>query len=431
MPDHGAPLYDADAEMSVLGAVLLAPAVLDEIEGRLSVGDFYRPAHDAIYAAMLGLHEHGQALDAVTVVAELQRRGDLRKVGGAPYVHELLANTPTPANVSYYVTIVAELAIRRRLRAAGVRAQQLAGTLDLSVEDAIEAARMEVDESSRSVAELHMIGDELGQTIARLDEPDDAAPTPWSDLNRYIGGLRPGGLYIIGARPGVGKSLMASDLARSAAERGGVAFSSLEMSRQEVHDRMMSAVSGVQYARFVTRSLDARDVERLTRHVDALEALPISIDDRPSISITDIRSHARTLARRGPLACVIVDYLQLMASPRGDRRPRHEIVGDYSRSLKILARELHVPVVALCQLNRASTARADQRPTMADLRESGSLEQDANVILLLHVEEDDPTVMHVAVAKNRSGGTGPLKLAREGHYARLSSIAWQPSDALV
>lgn len=431
MSDETSPLYDATAEASVLGAVLLQPAALDEIEGRLSVGDFYRPANDAVYAAMLGLHEHGQAVDAVTVVAELQRRGDLVKAGGAPYVHDLLANTPTAANAGYYVRIVSELAIRRRLHAAGIRASQIATARDVPVEDAIEAARAEIDDSSRSVAELHMIGDELGQSIARLDEPDTAIPTPWSDLNHLIGGLRPGGLYIVGARPGVGKSLMASDLAREAAKHGGVAFSSLEMSRQEVHDRMMAATSSVHYSRFVTRSLTADDVDRLSQHVDALEALPISIDDRPSITITDIRSHARTLARRGPLGAVIVDYLQLMASPRGDRRPRHEVVGDFSRSLKILARELNVPVVALSQLNRGSTTRADQRPTMADLRESGSLEQDANVIILLHVEEEDPTVMHVAVAKNRSGGTGPVKLSRQGHYARLANMAWQPAGTLV
>lgn len=432
MSDHEGPqLYDAGAETSVLGAVLLSPAVLDDVEGRLSVGDFYRPAHDAIYASMLSLREHGQAVDAITVVAELQRRGELTRVGGAPYVHEILAGTPTAANVGYYVRIVSDLAVRRRLRAAGVRAQQIASSLDLSVEEAIEAARAEIDDSSRSVAELHMVGDELGRSIARLDEPDTATPTPWRDLNQLIGGLRPGGLYIIGARPGVGKSLMASDLARECAKSGGVAFSSLEMSREEVHDRMMAATASVPYARFVTRSLEAADIDRLGRHVEALESLPISIDDRPAITITDIRSHARTLARRGPLAAVIVDYLQLMASPKGDRRPRHEVVGDFSRSLKILARELNVPVVALSQLNRGSTARADQRPTMADLRESGSLEQDANVVLLLHVEEDDPTIMHVAVAKNRAGGTGPIKLAREGHYARLGNVQWRPTDVLV
>jgi replicative DNA helicase len=429
--EEQSPLYDAHAEMSVLGAVLLSSNALHEVEHRLSVGDFYRPAHDAVYGAMLTIRARGESVDAVTVSAELTRRGELVRIGGAPYLHDLLSGVPTAANVGYYVRIVSELATRRRLRQAGMRAQQIATTMDTPIDEGIEQARAEIDDSSRSIAELHLIGDELGQAISRLDQPDPAHPTPWPDLNHLINGLRGGGLYIIGARPGVGKSLMASDLAREMAKHGGVAFSSLEMSRQEVYERMMAATAGVPYARFVTRSLSSDDYRRLEDPAEHLETLPISIDDRPTITITDIRSHARTMARRGPLAAVIVDYLQLMTTPRGDRRPRHEIVGDFSRSLKILARELDVPVVALSQLNRASASRADQRPTMADLRESGSLEQDANVILLLHVEDEDPTTMHVAVVKNRQGGTGKIRLAREGHYARLGNFAWRPTDALM
>jgi replicative DNA helicase len=421
------PPADNAAEMSVLGAMMLSPTAFDDVTDILTSSDFYRPTHEAIYTALLALHKRGEPVDATTAKSELQHRGELAQVGGAPYLHDCLETVPTAANAAYYARIVSRLAARRRLIAAGTRITQMGYmTGGGDVDTLIEEARTEVDACSHSIAELHLIGDDLGKTIVRLSEPDNAYPTPWSDLNFLIGGLRPGGLYIVGARPGVGKSLMANGLVMALAKHGGVAFNSLEMSNHEVYERMLSAVSNVPYARFVARKLEPADYQRLDEHVGDLEALPISVDDRAAVTVTDIRSHARTMARRGPLAGIVVDFLQLMSTPRGDRRPRHEIVGEMSRSLKILARELDVPVVALSQLNRGSTSRADQRPTMADLRESGSLEQDANVIILLHVEEDDPTTMQVAVAKNRSGLTGPLKLARRGEFARLDNYQRAP-----
>ena len=186
------------------------------------------------------------------------------------------------------------------------------------------------------------------------------------------------------------------------------------MTRGEVHNRLLASIGKVNMGHLTRRELDARDWDAIARTRTAIAELPISIDDRSAVTTTDIRSHARTIARRGPLAAVIVDYLQLMTTARGDKRPRHEVVTEMSRDLKILAKDLGVPVITLSQLNRASEARTDRRPTMADLRESGSLEQDSNVVLLLHVEESDETTMHVAVAKNRQGATGGFQLIRRG-----------------
>lgn len=423
------PPADPHAEMSVLGSMMLSRAALDEVTEILAPGDFYRPAHEAMYAALVALWKTGSPVDGMTAVAELERRGDLERVGGAPYVHDCVSTPPTAANASYYARIVAAFATRRRMIAAGTRVTQMGYQPgDDTLDDLIERARSEIDSCARSISDVHLIADDLADTIRRFEEPDDAIPTPWSDLNYLIGGLKPGALYIVGARPGVGKSLMASGLARACAEKGGVVFNSLEMSNHEVYERMLAAESSIEYRRFTNRSLTGADYERMGPAVDTLTALPISVDDRAGVGVTDVRSHARSMARRGPLSAVIVDYLQLMRTPAGDRRPRHEVVGDMSRSLKLLAKEMHVPVVAVCQLNRASTSRADQKPTMADLRESGSLEQDANVVILLHVDDDgDPSEMRVHVAKNRMGQTGATKLKREGHYARLVTAPWRPA----
>lgn len=427
---HRAPPHDNDAEMSTLGAMMLSGAAIDDVMDLIEAGDFYRPAHEALFASIAHLHAHGEPVDAVTVAGELQRRGDLARVGGAPYLHDLVAKVPTAANAAYYARIVRERGTARRLVEAGIRIVQM-GYQGTDGDADVENARREVDAVGRAVSGLRMISDELVGTVLALDEPVESIPSPWPDLNHLIGGLRPGGLYIFGARPGVGKSLMANGLAIGLAKHGGVAINNLEMSTREIHERMLSAVSDVPYTRIVNRCLEPGDRILLEERVDRLESLPISIDDRPGISTTDVRSHARTLARRGPLAGVIVDYLQLMASPRGDRRPRHEIVGDMSRSLKILAKELHVPVIALSQLNRGPEGRVDKRPTMGDLRESGSLEQDADVVVLLHVEENDPSTLFVSVQKNRQGQSGGFQLVRRGHVQRLDSRAWQPTDVVA
>ncbi|WP_125777171.1 replicative DNA helicase [Antribacter gilvus] len=412
----------ADQETAIVGLAMRDATVIDD--AHLVGADFAAPQLGALWDLMTRLRRDGQPCDPATVVANLGRL-EVRGIDAAD-VAALYGDAPG-AGADHYAGLVSDAATRRRLAMSGLRVQQIAEAADTAAE-AVEMARAEIDACSRSVAGLHMLGDEIRATLERLDHPDTAIPTPWADLNHLIGGLRPGRLYIVGARPGVGKSLMANGLAVGLSAHGGVAVNNLEMSRHEVHERLLSAESGVPLSRIITRRLDGEHRLALAAAEVELERLPISIDDRAFVSITDVRSHARSLSRSAfGLSGVIVDYLQLMSTPRGDKRPRHEVVGDMSRGLKVLAKELDVPVVALSQLNRGSEARTDKRPTMADLRESGNLEQDADVIVLLHVEEDDPTTMHVAVAKNRSGMTGVLKLRRQGSFARLDNPTWAPA----
>jgi replicative DNA helicase len=414
----------ADAEAAIVGLALHGHTEIDE--AHLIGDDFQSPKLGALWDLTARLRHQGEPADPATIVAHLPR---LEVRGIEPEdISSLYGNAPVGA-VEHYARLVADAATRRRLRVVGTRIVQLADATETAGE-AVELARGEVDACSTSIAGLHMIEDNLGETIRRLDQPTVAIPTPWREMNYLIGGLRPGGLYIIGARPGVGKSLMANGLALGLARHGGVAYNNLEMSRHEVFERMLAAVSSVRYGKFVDRTLQAEDYRRIEAHVDGLSGLPISLDDRSTVTVTDIRSHARTLARRGPLAGIVVDYLQLMGSGavKGDRRARHEIVGEISRSLKILAKELNVPVIALSQLKRPDSSRADKNPTMSDLRESGSLEQDADVVLLLHVDEEtDPTKMLVAAAKNRQGRTGWFPLGRQGEYARLVDAKWTPA----
>lgn len=425
------PPHDTAAEQSVLGAMLMTRDAIDEVTEILTPGDFYKPAHETVYGVIVALHRKGEPVDPVTVVAELQKRGELARIGGAPYIHDMLAGTPTASNVGYYARIVAKLATRRRVIQAGTRIVDLgyAGEDDDAL---VETARAEVDACGRSIGALHLVADTLAATIDSLESPEPpSVPTPWHDLNHLIGGWRPGGFYVVGARPAVGKSLVALGAALGLAHHGGVAWQSLEMPEPEVHERALSALSGVLLSKFKDHRLDQDDWAKVAPAAAQLAELPISVDDRPSVTVTDIRSHARSLNRKHPLAAVIVDYVQLMSAPRGDRRDRHVIVGEFSRELKKLAMEMRIPVIALSQLNRASELRQDKRPTMADLRESGSIEQDADVVVLLHVEEDDPTTLHAAVAKNRHGDTGTLRLLRRGHIARLDNYAWEPSRAIA
>lgn len=414
----------ADAEAAIVGLALRGHPEIDE--AHLIGDDFHNPRLGALWDLTARLRHQGGPADPATVASHLPR---LEVRGVEPEdIASLFGNAPA-GGVEHYAGLVTDAATRRRLRVVGSRIVQLADVTDTAVE-AVEIARGEVDACTTSIAGLHLIEDHLAETIRRLDEPTVAMPTPWRELNYLIGGLRPGGLYIVGARPGVGKSLMANGLALSLARQGGVAYNNLEMSRHEVFERMLAAVASVRYGKFVDRSLAEEDYRKIEAHVEGLERMPISLDDRSSVTVTDVRSHARTLARRGPLAGVVVDYLQLMGSGavKGDRRPRHEIVGEISRSLKILAKDLGVPVVALSQLKRPDSAHADKQPTMADLRESGSLEQDADVVILLHVdEEQDPTSMKVAVAKNRQGRTGWFPLEKQGEYARLVDKRWTPA----
>jgi replicative DNA helicase len=279
-----------------------------------------------------------------------------------------------------------------------------------------ETARKRLDDAvGIKQHKINFITDEIADTIDAMQQPSKAYPTPWALLTKAIGGFRAGSLYTIGARPGKGKTSIGLQCAMTLSRNGAVAFASLEMGRMELHKRIISIGASIPMESTMNNSLTQSEWERLARFKEEIRP-NIAIDDRAEVSIHDIRSFARSVNRVMPLRGVIVDYLQLMSSK--DNRPRHEIVAEMSRQLKILARDLEVPVIALSQLNRNSEMRSDKKPSLADLRESGAIEQDSDVVILLHQEDD---LILLDIAKNRQGPPALVKLRWEGEYARAVS----------
>lgn len=414
------PSHDAVAEQSALGAMLINRDIITDITDVLDGGDFYQPNHETIYRTILDIHAAGSPVDPITVNDALTKAGEIDRVGGPAYLHRLATIVPSPSAGAYYAEIIAHAATRRRLRAAGRKIQDLAdGGGD--VDELVEASRREVDLTSRATRSVvQSFGETIDVMLGSLDEEINHHPTPWAALNQIIGGLRPGALYVVGARPSVGKSVIALNLAKGLTGYGSVAFSSLEMSNNDLQIRAVSGDLNIDVARLIERDLTPGDWAKIRDRRAAWDQVPLFVDDRSGVTITDIKRFARSVNRRKPLAGIVVDYLQLMSQPHGDKRPRHEFVADMSRQLKIMAMDMQIPVIALSQLNRASEARQDKMPMLSDLRESGAVEQDADVVILLHREimGDKRDELSLLVAKNRHGATGLAELAFWGHYSK-------------
>lgn len=424
-----APIAHDDAERHVLGSMLHSRRAIEEVAAVLEAADFHAPKHEVIYAAILAMHNAGDGVDPVTLAGRLVRDGSITQAGGQLYLADLYGTPPTTTNVAFYARIVADQAVRRRLHAAATRIIQLTTSGEGDVAQIAEMARGELDAARRATATTSWVADRIDESIEALEEAPTFHATPWRDLNDVLNGWRPGAFYVVAARPGVGKSIAGLDAAIGLTSRGPVALSSIEMPEREMHFRLIANRAGVPISRLDKRELTPADWDKIARHRAEIGGLPISIDDRGHATVADVISHARSVARRAPIGGVVIDYLQLLSSPRGERRPRHEVVGDYSRSLKVLAKELDCPVIALAQLNRKSAERADKRPELTDLRESGSIEQDADVVLLLHENENDETDLDVLIAKNRHGSRGAVKLVRRGWFSRLDDVAWSPTRA--
>ena len=420
--DLGPQASRANAEQTLIGTAILYPRDLPDVED-LDPGDFEDIRLGALWRVLCAMSHTREPINLPTVVEALPRIPQAERNGLDQESLADLVHIAQYGRIGYYATLVQAAAARRRLRIAAGRIAQMADAgLDPAV--IVETARGEIDRAHTSTADVAVVQDRIGATITEWDQPTRTNPTPWPTLNAIIGGWRPGALYVIGARPGVGKTLAAVEAAIGLAATGPVAFSSLEMPEAELHARLVANLAHVSVARIDRRELTENDHRKINDARHRL-ALPISIDDRGLVTTTDIRSHARSLARRhGHLAGIIVDYLQLMTGPRGDRRPRHEVVASFSRDLKLLAKDLDCPVIALSQLNRGSTERADARPRLSDLRESGAVEQDSDVVLLLHEDEDDETHLSVHVAKNRHGARGDANLIRRGWYSQLTEHTW-------
>ena len=431
------PPQDIAAEQCVLGGMMLSKDAIADVVEVLRGPDFYKPAHQAVYDAIIDLYGRGEPADAVTVAAELSKRGEIARIGGAPYLHTLISSVPTAANAGYYAKIVQERAILRRLVEAGTRIVQLAYSTG-DADDVVDQAQAEVYAvTERRASEDYLRLSEIME--GALDEIDainsrggqlTGVPTGFADLDQLTNGLHPGQLVIVAGRPSLGKSALAVDFLRSAAIKHGLpsCIFSLEMGRNEITMRLLSAESRVPLHSMRSGTMTDQDWTRLARRMGEVSSAPLFIDDSPNMSLMEIRAKCRRLKQRHDLRLVIVDYLQLMSSPRRVENRQQE-VSEFSRSLKLLAKELDVPVVALSQLNRGPEQRADKKPQLSDLRESGSLEQDADVVILLHREDayerESPRAgeADLIVAKHRNGPTATVTVAFQGHYSRFVDMA--------
>jgi replicative DNA helicase len=431
------PPQDIAAEQCVLGGMMLSKDAIADVVEVLRGHDFYKPAHQAVYDTIIDLYGRGEPADAVTVAAELSKRGEIARIGGAPYLHTLISSVPTAANAGYYAKIVRERAILRRLVEAGTRIVQLAYS-NGDADDVVDQAQAEVYAvTERRISEDYLPLSEIME--GTLDEIDainsrggqlTGVPTGFVDLDQLTNGLHPGQLVVVAARPAIGKSTLALDLARSASVKHGLTscIFSLEMGRNEITMRLLSAESRVAMHSMRSGTMTDQDWTRLARRMGEVSSAPLFIDDSPNMSMMEIRAKCRRLKQRHDLRLVIVDYLQLMTSPRRVENRQQE-VSEFSRSLKLLAKELDVPIVALSQLNRGPEQRADKRPQLSDLRESGSIEQDSDLVILLHREDayerESPRAgeADLIVAKHRNGPTATVTVAFQGHYSRFVDMA--------
>jgi replicative DNA helicase len=383
------PPHDLAAEQCVLGGMMLSKDAISDVLEVIRPADHYRPAHQLVHEVILDLYGRGEPADAVTVAAELTKRGEIARVGGAPYLHTLIASVPTAANAGYYARIVRERAILRRLVEVGTRIVQLGYSGDGDADELVDRAEAEVyGVTERRVSDDYLPLSEI--MPGALDEIEaigsrggalTGVPTGFADLDALTNGLHPGQMIVIAARPALGKSTLALDLARAASIRHGLtsAIFSLEMSRNEITMRLLSAEARVPLHSMRTGQLGDEDWTRLARRMSEVVDAPLFIDDSPNMSMMEIRAKCRRMKQRHDLRLVIIDYLQLMTSPKRVENRQQE-VSEMSRSLKLLAKELEVPVIAVAQLNRGPEQRTDKRPLLADLRESGCLTRDATLL---------------------------------------------------
>ncbi|MDQ1564247.1 MAG: replicative helicase [Actinomycetota bacterium] len=431
------PPHDLLAEQSAIGGMLLSKdAVADVIETVRGV-DFYIPKHEIIFEAVLNLYSHGEPTDVIAVTDELTKSGEIVRAGGAEYLHTLTGLVPTAANAGFYASIVAEKAVLRRLVEAGTRIVQMGYASEGEVVDLVNNAQAEIYGVTGGVESEDYVP--LSEAItAATDEIDAAAgrdgqmigvPTGFADLDALTNGLHPGQLIILAARPAIGKSTLALDIARAASvhhDMPTIVFS-LEMGRSEIAMRLLSAEASIPLQSMRKGTIHAQDWSTLASVRGRIADAPLYIDDSPNMTLVEIRAKCRRLKQKVGLKMVIIDYLQLMTS--GKRvESRQQEVSEFSRALKLLAKEIGVPVIAISQLNRGPEQRADKKPMLSDLRESGSLEQDADLVILLLRESAYEKVSRrlgeadLIIAKHRNGPTDTITVGFHGHFSRFVDL---------
>ena len=434
-PGYRNPPHSREAEESVIGAVLLSEDAVNDVMDQIHPEDFYVPAHQAIFEAMRSLFDTSQPIDVVTVSEALRRQGELEKVGGVQYLTRLVDIVPSTSNINYYSGIVEEHAKRRELIRAGASITDFAFDIDdeiINVLDRSEQAVLGVAEkrSSQTLLEVGPLFNDVLEHMELLEQQGSdmtGLATGFVDLDKKLAGMQPANLIVIAARPAMGKSSLTMNIATNAAIAGeAVAIFSLEMSKEEIVQRILSSVGKVDSMKLRSGQLGPL-WQRVVDAAGKMYQAPIFIDDSPIVTVTDIRAKCRRLKRRRGLSLIVVDYIQLMEA--SGRENRQQEIAQISRNLKNLARELDVPIIAVSQLNRSLESREDKRPRLADLRESGSIEKDADVVMFIYRDEyynpenhESRGIAEVIVAKHRAGSTGPVRLTFQPEFTRFANL---------
>lgn len=433
------PPQNVEAEQSVLGSLLLDKDAILKVADMITPDDFYRDDHKAIFSAMLKLFEKRMPMDVVTVSEELEKAGKFESVGGATYLTTLVNVVPTASHVEHYASIVQGKATLRRLIGAATKISELGYQEDSDLSKLLDTA----EQSLFSVSQKHLkqnfvpIKDVLADSFERIDELHRnkgvlrGVPTGFRDLDNMLSGFQDSDLVIVAARPSMGKTAITLNMAAHAAvkEKRAVGFFSLEMSRDQLAERLLSLESGVDSWKLRTGNLSDEDFPKIGYAMGTLADAPIYIDDTPGLTITEIRSKCRRLQMEHGLDIVMIDYLQLISgSMKSSEANRVQEISEISRNLKTLARELKVPVIALSQLSRAVEARPDKRPMLSDLRESGSIEQDADIVMFIYREDyydkntDKKGITELLVRKHRNGPVGDVELFFVPEQTRFRSV---------
>ena len=438
VPAGKIPPQNLDAEMSLLGAVLIDEETLADISEHVKPYDFYDKRHGLIFDAMMRLYEKRKPVDLLTLTEELKKKNDIETIGGSAYLTELTNYVPTAAHAEAYAELVAQKAIRRRLIKASAEIAEFGFDEDSSTQELLERAEAELFSVSDQSLKQDLVPLEsiLTESFDRLEELHRnkgslrGVRTGYRDLDNMTAGLQRSDLIILAARPAMGKTTLVTNLAYNVATiaKQPVLFFSLEMSKEQLVDRMLSDASGVDSWNIRTGNLSDDDFSKLSDAMGEMAEAPIFIDDTPGLSVLEMRTKSRRAAHEQPLGLIIIDYLQLMQGSGRSDGNRVQEVSEISRGLKLLARELNVPVIALSQLSRSVESRNPQIPMLSDLRESGSIEQDADIVMFIYREEyynpdtDRKQITDLIIAKHRNGPTGKIELFFHPERLRFMSL---------
>lgn len=439
------PPQSIDAEMSLLGAILIDGEVMSDVSDKVKPKDFYDKRHSTIFEAMLRLYEKHQPVDLLTLTDELKGKKKLKDVGDSTYLGEITNYVPTAAHAAAYADLVRTKAIRRRLIKASSDIAELGYNEEKSVQELLEQAEADIFSVSDSSLKQDLISLEhiLNESFDRIEELHRnkgslrGVTTGYRDLDAKTAGLQKSDLIILAARPAMGKSTFASNLAYNIATQAkqAVLFFSLEMSKEQLVDRMLAEASGVDAFNIRTGNLNEDDFGKLSDAMGEMAEAPIYIDDTPGLSVLEMRTKARREAHNRPLGLIVIDYLQLMQTGRrSSDGNRVQEVSEISRGLKLIARELNVPVIALSQLSRSVESRSPQIPQLADLRESGSIEQDADIVMFLYREDyynpdtENQHITDLIISKHRNGPTGKIQLYFHPEQLRFMSLDRKHGD---